>query len=500
MGAGHSHGEHGHSHVGVDSSIVKNKEATRVLLISLMVMLITAIFQAIIVAISGSVALLADTIHNFGDALTSIPLWFAFMLSRRLPTKRFTYGLNRSEDLAGLMIIIVIAISAVVAGYESIQRLFNGVSLTNLWAVGIASIIGFLGNELVAIYRIRMGKRMGSAALIADGHHARIDGITSLAVLIGVFGTWFGYPIVDPIVGLGITITIIFIVKDSVKTIFSRLLDGMEPKTIDLITASVEDVKGVIGVTEVKARWFGHEIKADISITLESDLSIKEGHDIAKDVIHRLQHDVEHLGSVQIHVDPEEESGEAFHAHENFHGVGHEITQHDGHSHDNTGRHADSSTPIYPFEWAGVYELSVGDYVFTMNAGPDPAMLIALLSLPSTTQNALEAAKLDAIKVFKGTVQTLPSGGTFQPSHDQIQLLLDGAVTFVVHITKPGSYVLFTEHHPEEFSAALRHNGSIIPVSLQQDFPSAHAHAHLHKHEGHAHPHPHGEKKGHSHD
>jgi cation diffusion facilitator family transporter len=332
MGVGHSHGEHGHSHVGVDSSIVKNEEATRVLMISLVVMLITAIFQAIIVAVSGSVALLADTIHNFGDALTSIPLWIAFVLSRRLPTKRFTYGLNRSEDLAGLLIIIVIAISAVVAGYESIHRLFNGSTLTNLWAVALASVVGFLGNELVAIYRISMGKKMASAALIADGYHARVDGITSLAVLIGVIGTWLGYPIVDPLVGLGITITIIFIVKDSVKTIFSRLLDGMEPKTIDLMTASVEDVKGVVGVTEVKARWFGHEIKADISISVESDLSIQEGHNFAKDVIHRLQHDVEHLGTVHIHIDPEEESGEAFHAHENFH-------QHHGHSHDHAQKH-----------------------------------------------------------------------------------------------------------------------------------------------------------------
>lgn len=141
----------------------------------------------------------------------------------------------------------------------------------------------------------------------------------------------------DPIVGLGITITIIFIVKDSVKTIFSRLLDGMEPKTIDLITASVEDVKGVVGVTEVKARWFGHEIKADISIAVESDLSIKEGHSVAKDVIHCLQHDVEHLGSVHVHVDPEKESGEAFHAHENFHEHSHESNQHDGRSHGHTG-------------------------------------------------------------------------------------------------------------------------------------------------------------------
>ncbi len=340
MGAVHSHGEHGHSHVGVDSSIVKNKEATRVLMISLIAMLITAFFQVIIAAVSGTVALLADTIHNFGDALTSIPLWFAFMLSRRLPTKRFTYGLNRSEDLAGLIIIIIIAISAVVAGYESIHRMFTGTIMTNLWAVGIAAIVGFLGNELVAIYRIRTGKRMGSAALVADGHHARVDGLTSLAVLIDVFGTWLGYPIVDPIVGLGITITIIFIVKDSVKTIFSRLLDGMEPKTIDLITASIEDVKGVVGVNEVKERWFGHEIKADISIAVESDLSIKEGHNIAKEVIHRLQHDVEHLGSVHIHIDPEEEQGETFHDHEQMHEqkdhAGHEEGhphKHEGHAH-----------------------------------------------------------------------------------------------------------------------------------------------------------------------
>lgn len=489
MGAGHSHGEHGHSHVGVDSNIVKNKEATKVLMISLVAMLITAIFQAIIVAFSGSVALLADTIHNFGDALTSIPLWIAFVLSRRLPTKRFTYGLNRSEDLAGLLIILLIAISAVVAGYESIQRLINGSSFTNLWAVALASIVGFLGNELVAIYRIRMGKKMGSAALVADGDHARLDGITSLAVLIGVIGTWLGYPIVDPIVGLGITITIIFIVKDSVKTIFSRLLDGMEPKTIDLITASVEDVKGVVGITEVKARWFGHEIKADISIAVESDLSIKEGHNITKSVIHRLQHDVEHLGSVHVHIDPEEESGEAFHAHENFH-------EHHGHGHEHGRGHA----LTYPFEWAGVYELSPGDYEFSLNAGPDPAMLISFFSLSASTQDALELAKLDAIEVFKGTAQTLSSGGILQSSHVQTELLLDGYVAFIVRITKPGSYALFTEHHPDEFAAALRRNGSIIPISIQQAFPSAHAHEHPHNHERNVHPHPHDERRVHSHD
>jgi cation diffusion facilitator family transporter len=333
MGIGHHHGGHGHTHSGIDSSVVQNREATKVLLISLAGLLITAIIQAIIVSISGSVALLADTIHNFGDALTSIPLYFAFMLSRRAPTKRFTYGLNRSEDIAGLVIVVVITISAVVAGYESIHRLIHGTAVSHLGATAAGAVIGFIGNEVIAFYRIGMGKRMASAALIADGQHARVDGITSLAVLVGVIGSWMGYPIIDALVGLVITIMIIFIVKDSAKTVLTRLLDGIEPETIDKIHASVSDVRGVEWVSEVKARWSGHEIITDISIAVESDLTVKQGHDIAKNVIHRLQHDIEHLAYVQIHIDPEEESGVKFHAHESFHESDQEPNKHHEHDH-----------------------------------------------------------------------------------------------------------------------------------------------------------------------
>lgn len=493
MGFGYHHGPdgHGHSHDRVDSSIVKSKEATRVLLISLIGLLITAIFQAIIVAISGSVALLADTIHNFGDALTSIPLWFAFMLSRKLPTKRFSYGLNRTEDLAGLIIVLVITFSALVAGYESVMRMIHGTALSHLGATAIAAIVGFVGNEIVAVYRIRMGKKMGSAALVADGHHARVDGITSLAVLVGVAGTWLGFPIVDPLVGLVITMMILFIVKDSAKAVFTRLLDGIEPKTIDTITKSAYQVEGVQKVNDVKARWFGHEILAEITITINSKISVKEGHEIVKEVIHRLQHDVEHLSKVQVHVDPVEEQGESYHEHAHFHAAhhshGHEHDHHhDGYSHNHIGKHNDSSTSKYPFEWAGVYELSVGDYEYTLNAGPDPAMLISFSSVAAPSQEALEQAKRDAIEVFNSEKHTLTSGGAFQPGHELIQLLLEGDVTFVLRINKAGSYALFTEHHPDEFDAALRKNGAIVPILLQQAFPSAHAHAHHdHKHEHH---------------
>lgn len=330
----HSHGGHPHTHGSINGSIIQNKEATRVLFISLAGLTITAIFQAIIVAISGSTSLLADTIHNFGDALTSIPLWIAFVLSRRKPTTRFTYGYNRSEDLAGFFILLVIFISAVLAGYESIRRLVEGSTMTHLSVTAIAAIVGFLGNELVAVYRIRMGKKLGSAALIADGHHARIDGWTSLAVLIGVISTWFGFPIIDPVIGLVITIIILFILKDSAKTILTRLLDGIEPQYIEQIKKSASEVEGVHRVYDVKARWFGHEIIAELSVALDSKLTIKEGHEVAKQVNHALQHEIDHLTSVQIHVDPLEEQGSAFHAHEHFHHDHHEEGEHSHHEHE----------------------------------------------------------------------------------------------------------------------------------------------------------------------
>lgn len=296
----HDHGGHVHSHGTVDGSIIESKEATKVLIISLVGLLATAIFQAVIVAFSGSAALLADTIHNFGDSLTSIPLWVAFALSSRVPTRRFTYGLNKSEDLAGLIIVLVILFSALAAGYESVRRLIAGIPATHLEVTALAAVIGFLGNELVAVYRIRTGRKIGSAALVADGHHARIDGWTSLAVLGGVIGTWLGVPIIDPIIGLIITVVILFIVKDSAKVILTRLLDGIDPHIIDAIEKIAADVDGVIHVSDIRARWSGHEILAELSITLGSGLSVKEGHDIVRNVIHRLQHEVDHLADAQV--------------------------------------------------------------------------------------------------------------------------------------------------------------------------------------------------------
>ncbi|HXG24868.1 MAG TPA: cation diffusion facilitator family transporter [Chthonomonadales bacterium] len=309
----HAPGGHSHTHGVIDPSIATSERGIWAIKWSFAGLMVTAAMQIVVVVLSGSVALLADTIHNFGDAATAIPLWVAFRLSRLPATRRFPYGYGRVEDLAGVVIVLIILCSAIVAGYESIDRLIHPRPIDVLWAVIVASIIGFLGNEAVAIFRIRVGREIASAALIADGYHARVDGWTSLAVLIGAVGVALGYPLADPIVGLGITMAILGIVVQSAKTVFTRLLDGVEPTVLDEIRHAAYHVTGVREITEVRARWTGHRLHAEVNIAVGSGLTVAEGHAIAKEVRHQLLHHLSYLSGATIHVDPEGESGEGYH-------------------------------------------------------------------------------------------------------------------------------------------------------------------------------------------
>ncbi|AKB76976.1 Cobalt-zinc-cadmium resistance protein [Methanosarcina horonobensis HB-1 = JCM 15518] len=315
LGPGNSREEHSHSHAHgvVDPELLSTDRGLSAVKWSFTGLIITALFQILVVWISGSVALLADTIHNFGDAATAIPLGFAFLLSRKRPDNRFTYGYGRAEDLAGLLIVFLIFLSAAVAAYESVSRLISPQPVDFLWAVAAASIIGFLGNELVAKYRIRIGKEIGSAALIADGYHARADGFTSLAVLFGALGVWLGYPLADPIIGLLITVAILHIVWDAGKSVFSRMLDGVDPDIVDEIRQIVSQVKDVKDITEVRVRWLGHRLYAEVNIAVDSGLSVKEGHEIAVNVRHTMLHGLDYLSNAVVHVDPLGASGEIFH-------------------------------------------------------------------------------------------------------------------------------------------------------------------------------------------
>jgi cation diffusion facilitator family transporter len=248
--------------------------------------------------------LLADTIHNFSDALTAIPLGIAFILGRRLATRRYTYGYGRAEDLAGAIIVLMIFASALVAGYESYQKIINPKPLENVGWVMVAAIVGFLGNELVAMFRIRVGKQIGSAALVADGQHAQIDGFTSLAVFLSALGSVLGFPIADPIVGLLITVAILFIVKDTAVTMYRRLMDAVDPALIDQIEHVARAVPGVETTSDIRARWVGHNLLSELNVTVDEDLSTYDSHLIAEDVRHALFHAQPKLADVLVHIEP----------------------------------------------------------------------------------------------------------------------------------------------------------------------------------------------------
>ncbi|CPU33724.1 transporter ydbO [Mycobacteroides abscessus] len=296
-----------HSHDAADSiddALSASAAGTRAVKISLVALLVTAAFQVAIVVVSGSVALAADTIHNFSDALTAVPLWIAFALGTRAATKRYTYGFGRAEDLAGLFVVSMIALSAVLAGYEAVMRLIHPMQIAQLGWVAAAGVVGFLGNELVALYRIRVGRRIGSAALVADGLHARTDGFTSLAVVLGAAGVALGYPLADPVIGLVITVAILAVLRTAVRDVFRRLMDGVDPSLVDAAETALAAQPEVRAVRSVRLRWIGHRLHADAELDIDPDVSLVEAHRIAHVAEHELTHAVPKLDTALIHAYP----------------------------------------------------------------------------------------------------------------------------------------------------------------------------------------------------
>ena len=325
--AGHGHGHstgHGHEHSrgfraavreifaphshdaadSVDTALESSAAGIRAVKISLIVLGVTALAQVAIVMVSGSVALAADTIHNFSDALTAVPLWIAFSLSTRAATRRYTYGFGRAEDLAGLFVVAMIALSAIIAGYEAVRRLIQPVPIDHVAWVAAAGLIGFLGNELVAGYRIRVGRQIGSAALVADGLHARTDGFTSLAVLLSAGGVALGYPLADPIIGLVITVAILAVLRTAVRDIFHRLMDAVDPAIMDAAESALGAHPGVRAVSSLKMRWIGHRLHADAELDVDPGTGLADAHQIAHAAEHALMHAVPKLGTALVHAYP----------------------------------------------------------------------------------------------------------------------------------------------------------------------------------------------------
>lgn len=335
-GHGHSH-DHGHSHHGpgqshdhgssafsrvrhslselfgghshdpadqVDQVMEADASGRRALLISLVGLAVTAAVQGVVVVLSGSVALLGDTLHNVADALTAVPLLIAFRLATRPATKRYTYGYGRAEDLAGMFVVAMITLSSAVACYEAIDRLIHPKDVTDLWVVAAAALVGFFGNEIVARYRIRVGRQIGSAALVADGLHARTDGFTSLAVLLGAGGVALGWQVADPIVGLLITLAILGVLRSAIRQVGARLMDAVDPGLVDQATAALSSVGGVHSVDELRVRWIGHTLRAEAAISVDRGLSLEEAHAIAHHSETHLLDALPRLTAATVHASP----------------------------------------------------------------------------------------------------------------------------------------------------------------------------------------------------
>jgi len=296
----HSHDVADH----VDSSLERGAEGRRVIVRSLGILGVTAAVQLAVVAFSGSVALLGDGLHNVADALSALPLLVAFGLAKRTPTKRYTYGYGRAEDLAGLFVIAMITLSSALAAFEGIDRLLHPQHVSDLWAVALAAVVGFVGNEVVARYRIGTGRRIGSATLVADGLHARSDGFTSLAVLLGAGGVALGFQDADPIVGLLITVVLLGVLRAAVRQVGARLLDAVDPALVDRATAAVLGVTGVIDVRALHIRWIGHTLRAEVDATVAPDLTVTQAHELAHHAEAHLLERVPWLRAATVHTSP----------------------------------------------------------------------------------------------------------------------------------------------------------------------------------------------------
>lgn len=328
---------HGHSHTQVSVDLFNTEQAFRAVKIGTLIMVVTSAIEFGLVAIASSAGLLADALHNLGDVFTTVALWIAFSVSRRQANRRFTYGYNRAEDLAGIVIVLVIISTAIAGGWESIVKFVNGEQPTNLWIGMVGAVVGVIGNEVAAAYKIRVGRAINSVPLVADGQHSRLDGLTSAAALVGLLGAALGFPQADPIAGIIITIVIAFVVVDSVKNVAGRLLDSVDPKLVDRLEATAHTVPGVQEIEDLRVRWFGRNLQVSLNAIVNNDLSVVQGHAIAEEIRHVLLHQ-DGVSLVDVHIDPYEATHEMYHATTSHHLAGAHDEDHD-HDHPDVAEH-----------------------------------------------------------------------------------------------------------------------------------------------------------------
>ena len=294
--------DHSHADLAGDRAFLDNQLAIRTVWIALVALGLTTALQVVIYAASGSVALLADTVHNLGDALNSVPLVDRILFRTSTGEPQVYLRLWPSGGYRGVFIVISIGFSAAYILFESVQRLFNPRELENLEWIALASLVGFVGNELVALMQIRVGRRIGSDAMIADGQHALIDGLTSLAVLIAVIGTLIGVPILDPIVGIVIAFAIVGITWNAIKAVWYRIMDAVDPHLVEHVDTHVRGIEGVAAIEALRMRWVGHRMYGVLKVRVAPGTTLEESQRIVAAAQREAAHVIPQMDELTVQV------------------------------------------------------------------------------------------------------------------------------------------------------------------------------------------------------
>jgi cation diffusion facilitator family transporter len=289
-------GDHAHA-------LTDDRAANRAVIVSAVALAIASAVE-FATSISGhSAGVLADALHNAGDVLTTLVLLVAFAVARRPATRRFTSGFGRVEDVATLVIVLVIVFTAAAAALESLGRLLSTQGYSNSVPAMGAAIVGVIANLSVSEYKIRVGRRIRSMALEADGLHSRLDALVSAGAFLGLLLAWMGFAIADPLAGIAVTIAIVYILAGTVGRLVLHMMDAVDPEVIEHITKAAASVKGVLGVHDVRARWVGRELVAVLHVDCPADSTLAQAHDIAQAVEQEVEHQVPAV-HLDVHMDP----------------------------------------------------------------------------------------------------------------------------------------------------------------------------------------------------
>jgi len=299
----HSH-HAGHSHADLATFATSTGAGVRALRIGVAGLALTTLVQVVLYSLSGSVALLGDLLHNGIDVIGTGIVWMAFGMTRRRPSDRFSFGYHRFEDIAGLAVVLLIAASAAVVLYEAATSLGGSPAIERPWVVLAAGLVGLVGNEGVALFKIRAGKRIGSAALVADGHHSQADGLSSAGVVVAAIGLLVGLDWLDAVAGLGIGLFIGWTALQSGRDIVLRLVDTADPALCDELVHIAGEIEGVDHVNDLRMRQAGRIVHVVANVCMPSGYSLMVAHEAAECLREAWLRALPPGSAVDIHIDP----------------------------------------------------------------------------------------------------------------------------------------------------------------------------------------------------